>query len=323
MKIVKDYQFKPGFRKAFAMVGMIGVLLTSVSCENQPNRRTSAKELDPAPTPTKSIVLGDISGDALKKIERYQPLADYLAENLTEFDIGVGEVDIASDIDTMAQKMESGDVNIYFDSLYPALIVSQKSGSEPILRRWKKGKAEYNTIFFARADSGIKSLEDLQGRMLGVEELESTSGYFLPLVYLLEAELNPVEKQQDSDPVAANEIGYVFTGEDENTIQWVGSGKVAAGVVDNATFSKIPEESREQLVVLAETETVARQVAVIGPTVDPELRSAIKQLLLDLDETPEGKEILTTFEETTQFDPLPPGSGWERMKELYQVFKSR
>ena len=142
-------------RKAFALVGLMGVLLTSVSCGEDSDGATSASEVAPTPTATERIVLGDVSSDPVKKIDRYQPLADYLADHLAEFGIGVGEVAIAPDIETMAKMMQSGAVDIYFDSLYPATIVSQQSGAEPILRRWKKGKAEYRTIFFTRADSGI------------------------------------------------------------------------------------------------------------------------------------------------------------------------
>ena len=308
-------------RKALAIVGLMGVLLASVSCAKRP--ATSASEPLLTSNATGRIVLGDISSDPLKKIDSYQPLADYLASHLEDFGIGAGEVAIAPDINAMTQMMQSGEVDIYFDSLYPAMIVSEQSGAEPILRRWKKSMAEYHTVFFALTDSDIKSLADLQGRIIGVESAKSTSGYFLPIVYLLEAGLKPVEQQNEIDTTAEDEVGYVFTGEDENTIQWVGSRKVAAGVIDSHSFSRIPLESQAELIILAETETVARQVAVIAADIDPQLRSAIKQLLLELDETAAGQEVLSQFEETAQFDQLPPNSGLERMKELYQVFKRR
>jgi phosphonate transport system substrate-binding protein len=268
-----------------------------------------------------SIVLGDVSDDPVKKIEQFQPLADYLAAHLGEFGFGAGEVTITPTIETMAEKMRSGEIDIYFDSLYPALIVSEKSAAEPILRRWKDGIGEYHTIFFARSDSGIKSLADLQGKMLGLESPESTSGFFLPVVYLLQAGFNPVQKGKETETVAADEIGYVFTDEDENTIQWVASGKVAAGATDSGSFMKIPEESQSELIVLSETKNVARHVVLVAADIDPELRTAIKTLLLNLDDTLEGQEILQTFEETTHFDELPPESGWEQMQDLYQVFQ--
>ena len=312
----------PLFPKASSIVSLMAVLLTSVSCQELPEATTAPLTSPPGPL-TEKIILGDISQDPLKKIELYQPLADYLAAHLAAFDIGVGEVAIAPDIATMAQMMQAGEVDIYFDSLYPAMRVSEQSGADPILSRWKKATAEYHTVFFARADSGITSLEDLQGKIIALEAPQSTSGFFLPIIHLLEANLQPVEKQQETDPTATDEVGYLFTQEDENTIQWVGSRKVAAGAVDSGSFAKIPPESRAELIVLAETESVARQVALIAADIDPPLRAAIEQLLLDLDETAEGREILATFEDTEQFDALPEESGWARMKELYQVFQRR
>ena len=148
-------------------------------------------------------------------------------------------------------------------------------------------------------------------------------GYFLPIVYLLEAGLNPVEKKQEFDTITASEVGYILTEEDENTIQWVGSGKIAAGAIDNHSFSKIPPESRAELVILAETESLARHVAVISADIEPPLRSAITQQLLELDKTEKGRSVLEAFEETTKFDQLPPEAGWARMQELYQIFQSR
>ena len=303
----------------------MGIVFAITSCAEQP---TSLSSLTPPATPvatkqTKKIVLGDISREPLKKIDRFQPLADYLAANLGEFGVGTGEVLIAPDIETMANMLESGEVDLYFDSLYPAMIVSEKSGAKLLLRRWKKGKSQYHTILFARADSGLTSLDDLQGKMIGVEEPYSTSGYFIPMVYLLKAGLNPVEKKRETSALAKDQVGYIYTEEDENTIQWVVSGKLAAGAVDDRSFFRIPEETRTQLTILADTEKVARQVVLIRSGIDRAQREAIATILMEMDQTPEGQTILEKFGETTKFDQLPPEAGWERMQKLYQEFYNR
>ncbi len=303
----------------------MGIVFATMSCAEQP---TSLSSPTPPATPvatkkTKKIVLGDISREPLKKIDRFQPLADYLAANLGEFGIGTGEVKIAPDIETMAKMLQSGEVDLYFDSLYPAMIVSEKSGAKLLLRRWKKGKSQYHTILFARADSGLTSLDDLQGKMIGLEEPYSTSGYFLPMVYLLKAGLNPVEKKRETSAVAEDRVGYIYTKDDENTIQWVVSGKLAAGAVDDRSFFRIPEETRTQLTILAETEKVARQVVLIWPGIERAQEEAIATLLVEMDETPKGEKILERFGETTKFDELPREAGWERMQEFYQEFQNR
>ena len=94
----------------------------------------------PHPTPTVqaplTITLGDIDPDEpAKKINRFQPLADYLARNLGESGIQIGRVVIARDIEEMGQLLRDGSVDVYFDSAFPTLSVQGLSGSEIILRR--------------------------------------------------------------------------------------------------------------------------------------------------------------------------------------------
>ena len=98
----------------------------------------------PALSFDQAITLGDLDPDnPTKKIRRFQPLADYLAERLGEFGIEKGNVVIARDFDDMAGFLKDGTVDFYFDSPFPALTVQEKSGSEVILRRWKEGDPTY------------------------------------------------------------------------------------------------------------------------------------------------------------------------------------
>jgi phosphonate transport system substrate-binding protein len=274
-------------------------------------------------TYTEKIVIADISNNPAKKIKRYQPLADYLATRLNEFEIGVGEVQVASDMPTMIQWLKNGEVDLYFDSPYPAMYITDQSGAKPILRRWKGGQADYYTVFFTMKDREINSVEDLQGKIVAFDEISSTSGYMLPMAYLQQANLKPQEKSSVNETVAADEIGYIFSDDDENTIQWVISGKVDAGAVDIGTFLEIPEANREAMQVLAETDKVARHVVMIQPGMEPEKVEAIKQILLSMDQTEEGKVVLEEFEETAKFDDFPPEADLAKMRELYQQVQNQ
>lgn len=303
---------------------VIAALLVS-ACATQPTPTATPEP----PTPTDAlegvITIADIGDDPSDVIEAFQPLADYLAANLGEFGIGVGEVRVAPDIDTMTELVESGDIDIYFDSPYPALLVSEGSGGAPILRRWKEGIEEYHSVIFSLAESDVDTLEDLQGHIIAFDEIYSTSGYMLPLSYMVEAGLTAVEKPDTDAAVADDEVGYVFSGDDENAVQWVISGLVDAAVVDSGVFSEIPEETRDQLTVIAETESLPRHMVIVSPTISEDLRDAIHDILIAMDESEEGQAVLLAFEETAQFDDFPGGAdaALERMRELYQLVQNQ
>jgi phosphonate transport system substrate-binding protein len=307
--------------KLLGKVTFLGIITALVSC-NSTQAPTSTPASPATPQAKKVLVIADVSNNPAKKIKRFQPMADYLAANLSQFDIGAGEVKVAPDLETVTKWLKAGEVDIYFDSPYPAMRVSDQTGAKPILRRWKGGKADYYTVIFTMANRGITSVADLKGKMIAFDERSSTSGYVLPLVYLLEAGLKPVEKSSSSN-VGTDELGYVFSDDDENTIQWVISGKVAAGAVDIKSFMDIPEASRAAMTKLAETEKVARHVVMVKSGMAPAEVEAIKTVLIGMDKTPEGKKVLKEFEETAKFDNFQTQGDITRMRQLYEQVNNR
>jgi phosphonate transport system substrate-binding protein len=247
-------------------------------------------------------------------------MADYLAAQLGDFDIRASEVKIAPNLNTMSQWIEAGEVDLYFDSPYPVLVISDETGAEPILRRLKYGVSEYHSVFFTQAESEIESLADLEGQIVAFEESFSTSGFMLPLSFLIEQGKHPVEKSDVEVSVAEDEIGYVFSTADDTTIQWVISGKVPAGVIDNVTFSRLPEETQAELKIIAATEDVPRQMVLVRPGMDGELVTSIRAELLAMDETEAGQAALEIFL-TTKFDEFPEGpeAALARMRTLYEL----
>lgn len=292
--------------------------LFTVSCSPEsvspPNQ-----EATPTTNGSRTIVIADISDNPAKKIERFQPFADYLASQLN--DVGMGEVEIAPDMETMADWLSSGKVHIYFDSPYPSMKVVELSGAKPILRRWKKGVEVYHTIIFTRSDSGIETLDDLKGKMIAFDEPVSTSGYMLPIGHLKQAGLKLVQKKSLTANVAANRVGYIFSEDDDNSIQWVLTKRLAAAAVGSSDFLKMPEKTRQQLTILAETEPVPRNVVVVSPTLTNDEVTAIETVLLSMDNTEEGQTVLKTFDQTSQFDEFPEGvdRALEQMQQLYKL----
>lgn len=256
-------------------------------------------------------------------IEGAQPIANYLAAQLSDYGVTGGQIKVAASTEEMIKLLKDGEVDLYFDSTYPATLISDASGGQVVLRRWKFGVETYNSVIFASKDSGIKSIEDLKGKMVAMDAPYSTSGFMLPAVYLSDHGLTLVGKATNTEPVGSDEVGLAFAYDDQNILQWVLSGLTPAGVTDDYNFDKaFPREAIEKLVELARTESTPRQVMVVRPDIDPELLQAIIKTLTTMHEDAEGQKVLEVFQ-TTRFDEFPEGidAARNRMREMMELVK--
>jgi len=298
------------------VVGVLGLGGCQPAGESTPVGDVNTVETLP---PGQVLVLGDVSGNPAWTIEHFQPLADYLAAQLADFGIRQGRVVVTSDLETMMDYLENGQVDLYFDSPYPALEVYKEIGAHPLARRWKSGVAEYYSMIVVVQDSGITDLDGLLGQMLACDHPASTSGYLLPKSYMVANGYRISEKDGVDAAVAADEVGYVFAYGEDNQLAWLLRGQVAGAAFSNGDYDRFEDGQRDRLVVLAQTPSVPRNIALARPGMDAALQSRITELLLGLSQSPGGGEILETFEHTSRFDALPngPEGTMEALEELF------
>ena len=252
------------------------------------------------------IVLGDVDPDEpSKKIKRFQPLADYLARHLIEYGIEDGQVVVARDIEEMGRLLKDGSVDIYFDSPFPTLAVQELASSEIILRRWKEGLVSYWSTYITLHESDITRVEDFASKILAFEEPRSTSGFLLPAGTLVQRGFSLREVKDSDAAVAPDEIGYFFSGDEENTVELLLRGQVAGGGISNEDYAELSPELKEKIVAFDRTLTVPRQLVSVRPGLDPSLSSKVRELLIGLDQTDEGRQILDGLKQTVKFDPVP------------------
>ena len=142
----------------------------ATTIENLP---TAVPEL----TRSEILILADVNEDVAESVEDFQPMADYLAANLSDFGIKEARVVVAPDEAGMTEMLKNGETDLYFDSSFAAATVFHDAGAVPLLRRWKDGIKEYNAVIVVRKDSGLESLDDLKGKTIAFEEDDSTSGF--------------------------------------------------------------------------------------------------------------------------------------------------
>lgn len=108
-------------------------------------------------------------------------------------------------------------------SAYAAVYVADENAVEPVLVKTNlDGSYTYHSIGFARADSGITSLDDMEGKSFAFADPNSTSGFLIPNVELPAAGYSMAEGEYFS------RIG--FSGGHEQSIIAVVNGDYDAGV---------------------------------------------------------------------------------------------
>ncbi len=109
-------------------------------------------------------------------------------------------------------------------SAYAAVYLNDPEAVHPILVKTNlDGTYMYYSVAIAREDSGIRSIEDMEGRSFAFADANSTSGYLIPLV----------EMPQEGYSMEEGEFfgRIAFSGGHEQTIIAVVNGDFDAGVV--------------------------------------------------------------------------------------------
>ncbi len=254
------------------------------------------------------IRVGSIASSVKDEVSDFQPLVAYLVAQLKGKGIDGGRVVVAQSIQEMVDLVTKEEVDIYVDSAFPVLSVSRLAGMTPLLRRWKRGRSEYHTVIFVREDSGLESVSDLGGRMMAFDEPSSTSGYMIPKAVLSRSGLVLRKFESPSAHVSPDTVGYVFSMDDENTIFWVLEKMTSAGAMDDGSFAAMSGERIDELKVLKRSTSVPRQLVAFRNSMDSTLMFEIEHILLEMDESEEGRNSLRRFQETKKFDTFHAGA---------------
>ncbi len=167
--------------------------------------------------------IGVLGGEnAQDRMNSFQCLSDYTTEAL-----GVEtKVFAPADYNGVIQGLLGGTLDMAWlgASSYAAIYLQDPESVEPVLVKVNlDGSIGYHSIGFARVDSGITSLDDMQGKVFGFGDPNSTSGYLIPSIEIPQATGATME--------SGDFFGEVkFTGGHEQTIVAVYNGDIDGGV---------------------------------------------------------------------------------------------
>ncbi len=267
---------------------------------------------------SRNLALGIVAETHQKEIEEhFREFVRYVARKISPATALEGKVVVTSTLPDLAKLLEHGTVDFYMESPYPTYVVNSVHGAgRLLLRRWKSGMADYRSLIFTRRNSGIRRLDDLRGKMIVFEDAESSSGYFLPKLFLQRNGLRLAEKPGLDANVGAAEVGFVFARTQENLVDLVLTRKVTAGAFSNDDHAALDDKKRNDILVLAQTELLPRHLFSVRKDMPLGLVGRLEKTLLAMHEDAEGRKILQNIDGTTKFDPLPGGEAVMRRRLL-------
>jgi phosphonate transport system substrate-binding protein len=215
----------------------------------------------------------------------------------------------------------TGKVEIAAINTFSYLMAHAKYGAEARLRIVREGnQTTYKGQFITRFDSGINSIEDINGKSMAYVDPSSTSGYILPKAMLDDKRIKPSES--------------VFAMRHDNVVIMVYQGQVKAGATYYAPpNTKTGEIMDARMRVLQQFPDIAKKVKIIGFTQDiPNdpwvfrkdmslvMKEKITNALLNYLKTPEGQKALFEIYDITGLIPSRD-SDYDGLRKLLQKEK--
>ncbi|OYW57943.1 MAG: phosphonate ABC transporter substrate-binding protein, partial [Bosea sp. 12-68-7] len=121
--------------------------------------------------------------------ERYGPFVEYLSQTLgTKVTLRV-----ANDYAAVIEGQRNGSIHLagYGPASYARAIVTGVKVEPFVTTVNNDGTVGYYSVFYVRADSPYKTIDDLKGKNLGLVDPNSTSGNNVPRFALNKIKLNP------------------------------------------------------------------------------------------------------------------------------------
>jgi len=212
-------------------------------------------------------------GEALAEVERYEPIAEYLSEQIGR----EVELIVATDYTAVIIAFKTGDCDIARFGPFSYLLAVEEAKVEIIVRGVKKstGKDAYHGYIITRADSGIKTLDDIKGKTFAFVDVASTSGYLIPQAVLKGAGIDPEKDFAET----------FFAGSHPGVIEAVKNGQVDAGAIadnrwEDALEAGVIEEG--ELFIVYTTDPIPMSPEVVRSGMDPVLKKKIQDAYLNM-----------------------------------------
>ncbi len=249
--------------------------------------RTETISLEEAKTEERPILIGLIpERNIIEQMERYKPLARYLSGK-----IGRNvELSVLTRYGNIIDNFSILGLDGAFFGSFTYVLAHEKLGVVPLVRPENMdGTSTYYGLIFTRKDSGIKSAKDMEGKVFAFVDRATTAGHLLPLSYFRE---NGID-----DYMRFLGEAY-FTGTHDDAIYDVLNKRADIGAAKNTVVFSLAETDKriiEDLHIIERSPEVPQNGLAVKKDLDVSVRNKLKEVLLEMNEDPDGKKILKGF----------------------------
>ena len=265
------------------LLATLVVTLALVACDSdESSDRATDDNSQPVGTLTFAFQPQENPDGLQLDVERF---AEFIGER-TNHEV---EVFLPTNYASVVEALRSGNADIAYFSGLPYLHAHEKAGVELLVVEERDGNPFYYSQWYALADSDIEELSDLEGRSIAFTSPSSTSGFLFPLAEVIDQGL----LEKGGDPQAFFDT-VLYAGGYQQALMALVHGRVeAAAASDYALQTYLSEEDQARLKVIARQGPVPTHGLAIHPDIDDELKEAIRDALLELNEE-EHRDLLTS-----------------------------
>ncbi len=210
---------------------------------------------------------------------------DQLAQMIQDKTGLVIKANVGTDFAAVREAMGASKAHIGWMNTFNYVLAHEKYGVDVALVTVRFGSTSYKGQIIVRADSGIKTLDDLKGKVMCWVDPNSTSGYIVPRIMLKANGIDP-----DKDFAKTIEAGS-----HNNVVTQVYNGDCDAGAtyVDaRSSVEKDIPDVKEKVIAIATTADIPNDNVSFIKDFPQAERDKIVNALLEISNSEEGKKAL-------------------------------
>ncbi|HDG5489481.1 TPA: phosphate/phosphite/phosphonate ABC transporter substrate-binding protein [Staphylococcus aureus] len=285
--------FKCLFVLMLAVIVFAAACGNSSSLDNQKNASNDSDSKSGGYKPKELTVQFVPSQNAGTLEAKAKPL-----EKLLSKELGIPvKVSVSTNYNTIVEAMKSKKVDVGFLPPTAYTLAHDQKAADLLLQAQRFGVKEdgsaskelvdsYKSEILVKKDSKIKSLKDLKGKKITLQDVTSTAGYTFPLAMLKnEAGINATK-----DMKIVNVKGH-----DQAVISLLNGDVDAAAVFNDArnTVKKDQPNVFKDTRILKLTQAIPNDTISVRPDMDKDFQEKLKKAFIDIAKSKEGHKIIS------------------------------